>query len=347
MPLTWPRAPPNIDPAGSAISSCVQHPPWAFQQLGRPIGNPPYHLNGPPWLAGLGLRRWYTYLVYPQQSSWGSAGWFLGGAVFVSSTSTTFRPDGMAHRSLDGGRAMMGSCRVVAPSNAVATSMAGWWEASPRANTPKMGWQKRWWWPLKFAHKALSSDCTRESTMRHKVLSDPLAFCTSLVVLWHLFWWLRFCMIVGRPFDSLCWINRLYTSLGWLPHFKRKNSFMDTSEYILGCRSSGFFAVANLPHLGTLFSVLLRERQHPDAAASRAWWVSVAPPPGWTAPTIVVEVHYDRQSPPTGSTRTGSGSRCRRSRKHTNNSRQNLHSGRPATATRIESPGMARRACSS
>jgi hypothetical protein len=25
-----------------------------------------YHLHGPPWLAGLGLRRWYTYLVYPQ-----------------------------------------------------------------------------------------------------------------------------------------------------------------------------------------------------------------------------------------------------------------------------------------
>jgi hypothetical protein len=41
--------------------------PWAFQQLGRPVGNPPYHLHGPPWLAGLGLRGWYTYLVYPQQ----------------------------------------------------------------------------------------------------------------------------------------------------------------------------------------------------------------------------------------------------------------------------------------
>jgi hypothetical protein len=59
-------------------------------------------------------------------SSRGSAGWFIGGAVFVSSTSTTFCPDGMAHRGLDGGRAMMGSCRVVAPSNTVAASMAGW-----------------------------------------------------------------------------------------------------------------------------------------------------------------------------------------------------------------------------
>jgi hypothetical protein len=59
------------------------NPPWAchrirhellrpvsamgFQQLGRPVGNPPYHPDGPPWLAGLGLRRWYTHLVYPQQ----------------------------------------------------------------------------------------------------------------------------------------------------------------------------------------------------------------------------------------------------------------------------------------
>jgi hypothetical protein len=41
-------------------------PPQAFQQLGCPVGNPPYHLYGPPWLAGLGLHRWYTYLVYPQ-----------------------------------------------------------------------------------------------------------------------------------------------------------------------------------------------------------------------------------------------------------------------------------------
>jgi hypothetical protein len=58
------------------------NPPWAclrirhellrpvsamgFQQLGRPVGNPPYHPDGPSWLAGLGLRRWYTRLVYPQ-----------------------------------------------------------------------------------------------------------------------------------------------------------------------------------------------------------------------------------------------------------------------------------------
>jgi hypothetical protein len=42
-------------------------PPWFHQQLGRPVGNPPYHPDGPPWLAGLGLHRWYTYLVYPQQ----------------------------------------------------------------------------------------------------------------------------------------------------------------------------------------------------------------------------------------------------------------------------------------
>jgi hypothetical protein len=41
-------------------------PPWFPQQLGHPISNLPYHPDGPPWLAGLGLRRWYTYLVYPQ-----------------------------------------------------------------------------------------------------------------------------------------------------------------------------------------------------------------------------------------------------------------------------------------
>jgi hypothetical protein len=40
--------------------------PWAFQQVGRSVGNLPYHPHGPPWLAGLGLNRWYTYLVYPQ-----------------------------------------------------------------------------------------------------------------------------------------------------------------------------------------------------------------------------------------------------------------------------------------
>jgi hypothetical protein len=42
-------------------------PPWFLQQLGRPVGNPPYHPDGPPWFASLGLCRWYTYLVYPQQ----------------------------------------------------------------------------------------------------------------------------------------------------------------------------------------------------------------------------------------------------------------------------------------
>jgi hypothetical protein len=42
-------------------------PPWFLQQLGRAVGNPPYHPDGPPWFAGLGLRHWYTYLVYPQQ----------------------------------------------------------------------------------------------------------------------------------------------------------------------------------------------------------------------------------------------------------------------------------------
>jgi hypothetical protein len=43
-------------------------PLWYLQQLGHPVGNPPYHPDGPPWLAGLGLRRWYTYLVYPQHN---------------------------------------------------------------------------------------------------------------------------------------------------------------------------------------------------------------------------------------------------------------------------------------
>jgi hypothetical protein len=43
-------------------------PPWSPQQLGRSVGNPSYHPDGPPWLAGLGLRRWYTYLVYPQHA---------------------------------------------------------------------------------------------------------------------------------------------------------------------------------------------------------------------------------------------------------------------------------------
>jgi hypothetical protein len=30
------------------------------------MANPPYHPDGPPGLADSGLRRWYTYLVYPQ-----------------------------------------------------------------------------------------------------------------------------------------------------------------------------------------------------------------------------------------------------------------------------------------
>jgi hypothetical protein len=48
------------------MSSCVQYRHGFLQQLGRPVGNPPYHPDGPPWLAVLRLRRWYTYLVYPQ-----------------------------------------------------------------------------------------------------------------------------------------------------------------------------------------------------------------------------------------------------------------------------------------
>jgi hypothetical protein len=62
------------------------NPPWAylrirhellrivsamgFQQLGRSVGNPPYHPDGPSWLAGLGLRRWYNHLVYPQHNGY-------------------------------------------------------------------------------------------------------------------------------------------------------------------------------------------------------------------------------------------------------------------------------------
>jgi hypothetical protein len=43
------------------------NPPY-HQQLGRPVGYPPYHLHGPPWFAGMRLRHWYTRLVYPQHS---------------------------------------------------------------------------------------------------------------------------------------------------------------------------------------------------------------------------------------------------------------------------------------
>jgi hypothetical protein len=72
---TWsPRLSPMRVLQGNPPWACLQicHellrpvPPWSLQQLGRPVGNPPYHPDGPPWLAGLGLRRWYTYLVYPQ-----------------------------------------------------------------------------------------------------------------------------------------------------------------------------------------------------------------------------------------------------------------------------------------
>jgi hypothetical protein len=43
-------------------------PSWQLQQLGRPIWQIRHTTpNGPPWLADLGLRRWYTHLVYPQQ----------------------------------------------------------------------------------------------------------------------------------------------------------------------------------------------------------------------------------------------------------------------------------------
>jgi hypothetical protein len=43
-------------------------PPCRFQQLGRPVWRIRHTTpDGPPWLADLGLRRWYTYLVYPQQ----------------------------------------------------------------------------------------------------------------------------------------------------------------------------------------------------------------------------------------------------------------------------------------
>jgi hypothetical protein len=53
-------------------------PPWSLQQLGRLVGNPPYHPDGPSWLAGLGLRRWYTYLVYPQQAPYEVEVWYDG-----------------------------------------------------------------------------------------------------------------------------------------------------------------------------------------------------------------------------------------------------------------------------
>jgi hypothetical protein len=43
-------------------------PPCGLQQLGRPVWRIRHTTpDGPPWLADSGLRRWYTYLVYPQQ----------------------------------------------------------------------------------------------------------------------------------------------------------------------------------------------------------------------------------------------------------------------------------------
>jgi hypothetical protein len=43
-------------------------PLWQLQQLGRPVWQIRHTTpDGPPWLADLGLRRWYTHLVYPQQ----------------------------------------------------------------------------------------------------------------------------------------------------------------------------------------------------------------------------------------------------------------------------------------
>jgi hypothetical protein len=45
-------------------------PPCGLQQLGRPVWRIRHTTpDGPPWLADSGLRRWYTYLVYPQHMS--------------------------------------------------------------------------------------------------------------------------------------------------------------------------------------------------------------------------------------------------------------------------------------
>jgi hypothetical protein len=72
---TWsPRQSPMRVLQGNPPWAClrIRHellrpiPPWFLQQLGRPVGYSPYHPNGPPWLAGLGLRLWYTYLVHLQ-----------------------------------------------------------------------------------------------------------------------------------------------------------------------------------------------------------------------------------------------------------------------------------------
>jgi hypothetical protein len=53
----------------SSISSYILH-----TAMGFPATGPPHKatrqttIYGPPWLASLGLRCWYTYLVYPQHS---------------------------------------------------------------------------------------------------------------------------------------------------------------------------------------------------------------------------------------------------------------------------------------
>jgi hypothetical protein len=70
---------PSPDPPWAVVSNppwaClrIRHtrlrpvPPWQLQQLGRPVWRIRHTTpHGPPWLADLGLRRWYTYLVYPQ-----------------------------------------------------------------------------------------------------------------------------------------------------------------------------------------------------------------------------------------------------------------------------------------
>jgi hypothetical protein len=47
-------------------------PPCGLQQLGRPVWRIRHTTpDGPPWLADSELRRWYTYLVYPQQQASG------------------------------------------------------------------------------------------------------------------------------------------------------------------------------------------------------------------------------------------------------------------------------------
>jgi hypothetical protein len=63
---TWsPRLSPMRVLQGNPPWAClrIRHellrpvPPWSLQQLGRPVGNPSYHPDGPPWLAGIPI--WY------------------------------------------------------------------------------------------------------------------------------------------------------------------------------------------------------------------------------------------------------------------------------------------------